>query len=298
LGKAIIEFENYSYYYPNTEIPALKNITATIEEGDFIGLIGRNKAGKSTACLSMIGILPHILGGDWVGNVSVCGKELDSSSLSETTKIVGVVFQDAESQFTQETVEDEISFAMCNLGFERNEMIERINEVLVSCNLSDLLGRSPFQLSGGQQQKLAVACLLALRPKVIILDESTSQLDPIGRDEVFSLVKELHEQGTTVIMVDHNIEKIAEYTNKIMVLYNGELKLFGPTEEILQHTELLKEYHIREPQVTAAAVGLKDKFGFSNLPIKLNEAIELFKNHQVEGDRDYGSNNKDHRTCS
>jgi energy-coupling factor transport system ATP-binding protein len=277
LSKPIIEFKNFSYYYPNSEEPAIKQVQAVIEQGDFVGIIGPNKAGKSTACLSMIGLVPHILGGDWVGDIAVNNEVIDGANVSDFTKIVGVVFQDAESQFTQETVEDEIAFAMCNLGMERSEMIKRVQEVAVSCNLKDFLTRSPFQLSGGQQQRLAVACLLALKPQVIILDESTSQLDPIGRDEVFKLVKELHEQGRTIIMVDHNIEKMAEYTTKLMVFYEGELKLYGPTKEILQKKEQLNEYHIRLPQVTDAAYGLRGKYPLMTLPIKLDEACQTLK---------------------
>jgi energy-coupling factor transport system ATP-binding protein len=300
LGKPIIEFMDFSYYYPNAELPALKNITATIKEGDFIGLIGRNKAGKSTACLSMIGIAPHIMGGDWIGDIKVNNKILNDSTVSDLTDTVGVVFQDAESQFTQETVEDEIAFSMCNLGYGRSEMIKRVEEVVESCNLGEFLGRSPFQLSGGQQQRLAVACLLALRPQVIILDESTSQLDPIGRDEVFSLVSKLHAQGRTVIMVDHNIEKIAEYSNKIMVLFDGELKMFGPTEEILQQKELLEMYDIRLPQVTEAAYELKGKYGLKNLPIKLEEAIDMFSDRSslLKEEETHGGNIKYQRTYS
>jgi energy-coupling factor transport system ATP-binding protein len=294
LGTPIIEFKNFSYYYANTEEPAIKNITATIEEGDFVGLIGPNKAGKSTACLSMIGIVPHIIGGDWMGDVAVNHEIIDSSNVSDFTKVVGVVFQDAESQFTQETVEDEIAFAMCNMGFERSDMIKRVNEVAVSCNLTEFLGRSPFQLSGGQQQRLAVACLLALRPKVIILDESTSQLDPKGREEVFKLVKELHQQGRTIIMVDHNIEKLAEYTTKLMVFFEGELKLYGPTSEILQQKELLNHYHIRLPQVTDAAYGLKEIYSFTKLPIDLEEASRTFKEYRGQ---ENGSNYSNRESC-
>ncbi|CAG9607767.1 energy-coupling factor ABC transporter ATP-binding protein [Pseudoneobacillus rhizosphaerae] len=294
MGTPIIEFKNFSYYYPNTEEPAIKQIHATIEEGDFVGLIGPNKAGKSTACLSMIGIAPHILGGDWMGDVVVNHETIQSSNVSDFTKIVGVVFQDAESQFTQETVEDEIAFAMCNMGFERSEMIKRVNEVAISCNLTEFLERSPFQLSGGQQQRLAVACLLALRPKVIILDESTSQLDPKGRDEVFKLVKELHRQGRTIIMVDHNIEKMAEYTTKLMVFFEGELKLYGPTSEILQQKELLNDYHIRLPQVTDAAYGLKETYQFTKLPINLEEASRTFKEYRGQ---ENGSNYSNQESC-
>jgi energy-coupling factor transport system ATP-binding protein len=290
LGTPIIEFRNFSYFYPNTQEAAIKNITAVIEEGDFVGLIGPNKAGKSTACLSMIGIVPHIMGGDWIGDVAIQNEVIDSSNVSDFTSVVGVVFQDAESQFTQETVEDEIAFAMCNMGFDRLEMIKRVQEVAVSCHLTEFLGRSPFQLSGGQQQRLAVACLLALRPQVIILDESTSQLDPKGREEVFKLVKELHQQGRTIVMVDHNIEKMAEYTTKLMVFYEGELKLYGPTKEILQDKELLNQYHIRLPQVTDAAYGLKELYHFEQLPIHLEEASRKFKEYRGQENGSHYSN--------
>lgn len=279
LKKPIIEFKNFSYFYSSNDLPALKEINATIEEGEFVGLIGRNKAGKSTACLSMVGIIPHVFGGEWVGDIEINGKVVSAENISDVTELVGIVFQDAESQFTQETVEDEIAFAMCNMGFAREEMIKRVQEVAISCNLTGFLDRSPFQLSGGQQQRLAVACLLALKPKVIILDESTSQLDPIGRDEIFSLVAELHKEGRTIIMADHNIEKIAEYSTKLMVLFDGELKMFGPTKEILQQKELLNQYHIRLPQVTDAAYYLKEEYKINQLPINLDEAIQIFKSN-------------------
>ncbi|MGM8213053.1 energy-coupling factor ABC transporter ATP-binding protein [Virgibacillus sp. W0430] len=276
MATPIIEFSGFSYYYPNYENAALNNITVTIESGDFIGLIGRNKAGKSTACLSMMGLAPHIIGGDWIGEIKVNGNVLSAENASDMTKVAGIVFQDAESQFTQETVEDEIAFSMCNLGLERSEIIKRIEEVMDSCYLHELSGRSPFHLSGGQQQRLAVACLLALRPDIIILDESTSQLDPIGRDEIFNLVSRLHQEGKTIIMADHNIEKIAEYTDKVMVLHDGELKLFGETKYIFQKKEELNGYDIRLPQVTDAVFKLKDIYNFKELPINLNEAEQLF----------------------
>ncbi|MBU9710517.1 energy-coupling factor ABC transporter ATP-binding protein [Evansella tamaricis] len=296
--KPIIEFQDYSYFYPKEEEAAIKNISVTINQGEFVGIIGRNKAGKSTACLSMIGIAPHTIGGDWIGNVIVNGILLDESTVGTITNHVGVVFQDAESQFTQETVEDEIAFAMCNMGIERTEMLNRVKKVAKDCNLTDFLDRSPFQLSGGQQQRLAVACLLALKPEVVILDESTSQLDPIGRDEIFSLVSKLHQLGRTVVMVDHNIEKIAQYTSKIMVLFDGEVKLYGDTREILQQKELLNQYHIRLPQVTDAAYGLKEEKGFTTLPITLDEAVGAFSNEDKKGGDISGASYSNEKSCS
>jgi len=188
---------------------------------------------------------------------------------------IGIVFQDAESQFTQETVEDEVAFAMCNHGFSKELMLQRVEEATKACGLFDLLDRSPFRLSGGQQQRLAIACVLALRPEVIILDESTSQLDPIGRSEVFSVVKELHRRGTTIIMVEHNIEKIAEYADKVMVLSHGELVEYGPAKEVFNKREKLAGHKVRVPQVTEAALALRHKLDFTAAPITLSEAKQL-----------------------
>ena len=138
-------------------------------------------------------------------------------------------------------MEDELAFAMCNFGYEREVMRERILYASKACGLEDMLNRSPLKLSGGQQQRLAIACILALQPRVIILDESTSQLDPLGRDEVFQLVTKLHAKGTTVIMVDHNIEKIAEYADKVLVLHEGKVVVYDDTHKVFQQKELFNQ---------------------------------------------------------
>ena len=157
-------------------------------------------------------------------------------------------------------------------------MVERVEFAAKACNVYELLDRSPYDLSGGQQQRLAVACILALQPRVIILDESTSQLDPIGRDNIFSLVSELHAMGKTCIMVDHNIEKIAEVTEKVMVLHEGELILFDDKRKVFSSKELLNKHSVRLPQVMDAAIGLKSSNGLcDNYPIDLKEAMEYFK---------------------
>ncbi len=277
MSKPIIEVNKFSYVYQNSKEVVLNEVSFTINEGDFVGIIGCNKAGKSTLCQAMVGILPFLFGGDWDGGVVVDGVDLNKTHGAGATDAIGIVFQDAESQFTQETVEDEIAFAMCNFGFTREVMRERILETAKACGIETMLNRSPLKLSGGQQQRLAVACILALSPKVIILDESTSQLDPIGRDEVFTLVAELHKKGTTVIMVDHNIEKIAEYVDKVMVLDKGEVVCFDEVSKVFQQKELLAKHNIRLPQVTAATLELRDKLSFDSAPIDLESAIEVTK---------------------
>lgn len=277
MGQGMIRVENFSFIYENSQDYALKQISFEIQEGEFVGIIGSNRAGKSTLCQALVGVVPHVLGGQWDGEIRIGDICLSETQGEGATSVIGIVFQDAESQFTQETVEDEIAFAMCNFGYPRELMEKRIREAALSCGLMELLDRSPFQLSGGQQQRLAVACVLALSPKVIILDEATSQLDPVGRDEVFSLVKKLHDKGTTVIMVDHNIEKIAEYASKVLVMYQGELKMFADCKTVFGQKEKLAQYCLRIPQVTDAALAFPQILKEGQPPVLLNEAHDLFE---------------------
>jgi len=282
MKKPIIEVKDYSYVYENTENKVLDNINFEIEEGDFVGIIGCNRAGKSTLCQSLVGILPFTMGGSWEGEIIVDGKSFNETKGVGATDVIGIVFQDAESQFTQETVEDEISFAMCNFGYSRELMRERILYASEACGLRDMLNRSPFKLSGGQQQRLAIACILALQPRLIILDESTSQLDPIGRDEVFSLITKLHAAGSTVIMVDHNIEKIAEYVNKVLVLHEGKVIEYDETNKVFQNKEKLNAYNVRIPQITDAALQLKEQLGIKEAPIRMEQAKSVFAMYKKE----------------
>ncbi|HHT88041.1 MAG TPA: ABC transporter ATP-binding protein [Clostridiales bacterium] len=280
--KPIIEVKGYSFVYENTTKKVLDNVSFVINEGDFVGIIGRNRSGKSTLCESLVGILPFVMGGSWEGEIIVDGKSLNDTKGAGATDVIGIVFQDAESQFTQETVEDEISFAMCNFGYSRELMRERILYASEACGLRDMLDRSPFKLSGGQQQRLAIACILALQPRVIVLDESTSQLDPVGRDEVFNLITKLHAAGSTVIMVDHNIEKIAEYVNKVLVLYEGKVVEFDETHKVFQNKEKLNAHNVRIPQITDAALQLKDQLEITEAPIRMEEAKLVFDRYKRE----------------
>ena len=276
--KPIIELKDYSYKYEGSDEIVLKNITLTVEEGDFIGVIGCNRAGKSTLCKSLVGILPFVSGGQWDGEIIVDGISLNECKGVGVTDVIGIVFQDAESQFTQQTVEDEIAFAMCNFGYDKKLMQERVQFAAKACSLESMLNRSPYRLSGGQQQRLAIACILALQPRVIILDETTSQLDPIGRDEVFRLVSQLHAQGTTIIMVDHNIEKIADSVDKVLVLHEGELVAYDEPHKVFSDKKLLNDNFVRLPQVTDAAIAMKAKLGkLDTLPIRLDEAEKAFR---------------------
>lgn len=278
MSNPIIELKNFSFRYEGSDEVVLKNLELTINEGDFIGIVGCNRAGKSTLCKCMVGILPFVMGGQWDGSVIVDGRNFNETKGENISDTIGIVFQDAESQFTQPTVEDELAFAMCNFGFPKELIRERILYAAEACGLMELLDRSPFRLSGGQQQRLAVACILALQPRVLILDESTSQLDPVGRDDIFRLVGELHKQGKTVIMVDHNIEKIAECVDKVLVLHEGNLVAYDTPSKVFCQKELLNKNSVRIPQVTDAALVMKEQLKIEGeLPVHLEEAIPVFQ---------------------
>jgi len=277
MSKPIIEVDHYSFAYEGTDKKVLDDVCFSVEEGDFVGIVGRNKAGKTTLCQSMVGILPFVMGGNWDGGIIVDGVNLNDTKGQNASSVIGIIFQDAESQFTQETVEDEMAFAMCNFGYPRELMRERVLFAAEACGLKDMLGRSPFKLSGGQQQRLAIACVLALQPRVIILDESTSQLDPIGRSEVFKLVTELHAKGTTVIMVDHNIENIAEYAEKVIVMDEGKVVAYGDVQEVFSQKKLLNEHMVRIPQVTEAALLMREQVEGEKVPIELEGAKAAFR---------------------
>lgn len=278
MSNPIIELKNFGFRYEGSEEVVLKNLNLTINEGDFVGIVGCNRAGKSTLCKCMVGILPFVMGGQWEGEIIVDGRNFNETKGENISDTIGIVFQDAESQFTQPTVEDELAFAMCNFGFPKELIRERILYAAEACGLMELLDRSPFRLSGGQQQRLAVACILALQPRVLILDESTSQLDPVGRDDIFRLVGELHKQGKTVIMVDHNIEKIAECVDKVLVLHEGNLVAYDAPSKVFCQKELLNKNSVRIPQVTDAALAMKEQLKIEgDLPVHLQEAIPVFQ---------------------
>jgi energy-coupling factor transport system ATP-binding protein len=222
---ARIVIENLKYKYPGTEKLALNDISFTIEPGEFIGIIGRNESGKSSLCQAIAGLIPNFYKGAYGGRVFVDDMEVKKVGVEDLCETVGIVFQNPFNQVTGSklTVYEEISFGLENMGIPREEMIKRIDEAMELLDISKFRDRYPFDLSGGQMQRMAIASIIAMKPEVILLDEPTSQLDPQGREEVFQAVQKLSRQGITIIMVEHNMEKIAAYSNRIALLDDGKL---------------------------------------------------------------------------
>ena len=273
-----IEVEKLKYRYPLNETNALDDVSFTISEGEFIGIIGENNAGKSTLCQALVGLVPHFYKGLYDGKVMICGKNVRDSSVSELSENVGLAFQNPFTQVTgaKVTVYEEVAFGLENLGIPRDEMEKRVTEALELLGISEYRDRNPFDLSGGQMQRVALAGVIAMKPDVIILDEPTSQLDPKGSEEVFQAVQQLSEKGMTIIMVEHKMEKIAAYSDRVMLLSNGKVVDFATPHEIFSREDI-HDYGVIEPVYTQVAKGLGLTLENGLYPVRVTELSQLMK---------------------
>lgn len=280
---AFIELENVSFTYRDASKPALQSIHLTIEQGEFIGIIGPTGAGKSTLCWAIIGVVPQILLGEFSGNASVKGFPSETTPVAHMAQMVGLVQQDAEAQLLMTDIEKEITFPLENLSLPRAEINRRLNEVLDLVNLRENRLRHPFYLSGGQKQRVAVAAVLAMEPEVLILDEATSELDPMGAEEIHNLAGTLKSQGKTILMVEHNIDELARHADRIVVMDQGRIVRDAPTREVLADVDFLISLGIYPPQVTQTAYHLVKNHGFrfDRMPITIEEGLVEFSKMRV-----------------
>ncbi|MDP4083301.1 MAG: ABC transporter ATP-binding protein [Bacillota bacterium] len=269
--------ENLKYKYPLSEKLALNNVSFEIEQGEFIGVIGRNLSGKSTLCQAMVGLVPHFYKGAYGGKVIIDGLEVRNYSIADISLKVGIVFQNPFTQITgsKMTVYEEIAFGLENLGISRAEMINRIDFALNLLKIAPFKERSPFDLSGGQMQRMAIASIIAMKPEIIVLDEPTSQLDPEGSEEVFRAIQDLSKQGITVILAEHKMEKMAEFCNRILLLDDGKVVDFDVPEKVFSRDDL-GEHGVNAPVYTRVCKALnKKKAGTNDYPVTLEEAVRV-----------------------
>lgn len=278
---AQIMIEQLKYKYPASKNLALDGISLQIEQGEFIGIIGQNASGKSTLCQAIVGLVPNFYKGAYGGKVMIDGIEVKTVEVDEICDKVGIVFQDPFNQVTGSklTVYEEIAFGLENMGIPKEEMIWRIDEAMELLDISKYKDRNPFDLSGGQMQRMAIAGIIAMKPEVIILDEPTSQLDPQGSEEVFAAVSKLSKKGITIIMVEHKIEKIAAYSDRIALLHKGKLIDIDTAENIFSREDLL-DYGVTPPIFTQIARGLGLKKENGCYPVTLEETKMLMKDKE------------------
>ncbi len=248
----MIHFNQVSFAYGDDQVDVIRELDLSIDKNEWVALIGHNGSGKSTAAKLMNGLLlPKS------GKVTVGGTELNEETYWDIRKKVGMVFQNPENQFVGTTVMDDVAFGLENLGVPRKEMKERVDEALYLVGMYDYREHAPHRLSGGQKQRVAIAGILAIMPDVIIFDEATTMLDPMGRQELLKTIEELREkQEITIIYITHDLSEAA-LADRMIVMNQGEKWLSGKPREIFKQTRALVEIGLEVPFVTRVADGMK-----------------------------------------
>lgn len=257
-----IVVDNLSHVYnPDSplEARALDQVNLEVRDGEFLGLIGSTGSGKSTLIQHLNGLLRPTSGQVLVDDVAITATS--KGSLKAVRKKVGLVFQYPEHQLFEETVRRDVGFGPRNLGLGPDEVEERVREAITMVGLPEtVLERSPFELSGGQVRRVAIAGVLAMRPKVLILDEPTAGLDPRGREEILGQVRRLHHDfGLTVVLVSHSMEDVARLAQRLVVLHRGRVALEGLPREVFSHAEELTRLGLGVPQVTSLLQALRQR---------------------------------------
>ena len=274
---SIIKIEDLTVQYLEQEENALDKISLEVEEGEFVAILGAHGAGKTTLCLSINGIVPNMINADMFGKIEVAGEIPPNIPVRELASKVGSVFDNPEFQMSQLTVFEEVALGLQNLGVDKDTIIENITTSLELVGLAGFEERSPFEISGGQQQRLAMASALSMKPQILVLDEPTANLDPIGKEEVFTVTRKINqEEGLTVIIAEHEVEVIAEYADKVILLEQGKITQVWTPEELFPNiVDIQSNVGVRIPQITDFASRVPDKFTGS-IPVTVDKAIERY----------------------
>lgn len=247
----MIEFREFTFKYREGSQPVVRNIDLTIPDGAFVGITGAAGSGKSTLTYAMNGIIPHCYPGDFYGKVVVDGFDTCDTDLTGISRIVGSVCQDVDSQIVSTIVEDEVLYGMENFGVPHDQIERRLVEALEDMGISDLRERTIDSLSGGQKQKVAIASILAMKPKVLILDEPTAELDPASSFTVFELLtRYAQDHGTTIVVVEQKIALLSSFADMIVIVDDGSIRFADTPEAVLAHSEELLEIGVNCPRST------------------------------------------------
>ena len=268
----MLEVKNIKYSY-NKDYQALKGVSLKVEDGEMVALLGKNGAGKSTLFLQLNGIYKPD-----EGNVFIDGEELkyDKKSLLKFRQKVGIVFQNPDDQIFAPTVEEDVAFGPLNLDLPMEEVQKRVTESLARVGMSGFEKKAPHHLSGGQKKRVAIAGILAMKPKIMVLDEPTAGLDPQGVEDLSKLLKELNEEGITIIISTHEVDLVPNYASRVFVLVDGLLIAEGTPKEIFSQPEILDKANLKVPIVTELFQSLEEE-GIDmegDYPLTIEEAKE------------------------
>lgn len=274
----MIEAKGLTYSYPAGTKRALENVSMEIEKGEFVILTGPSGCGKTTLCRCLNGLVPHFYGGKLEGDILVAGLNVSKFSVQELARHVGLVFQNPENQLFALFVEKDVAFGLENLGVPRHEIRERVDWALQMTGIEDLRERAPHELSGGQQQRVAIACVLAMQPDVMVLDEPTSFLDPVGAQKIFEVISEVNKKlGITVVLVEHRLDLASRYSNHVVVMHEGRVVLDGEPREVFQ-SEKARLIGVGIPQATRLNQLLEESgLNLGRVPVTSEEASQIIK---------------------
>jgi len=270
-----IRAENLTFTYAGARRPAIKNTNLEIMEGDYIVITGPTGCGKTTLCRCFNGLIPHFHQGKMTGKVIVNGIDTYKTKVSDLSQIVGFIFQDPENQLVALNVERELAFAPENLGLPREEVRTRVEEAMEMVGVEELRYKAPYELSGGEQQRVAIAAVLTLKPKILVLDEPTSNLDPVSARRIVTLLARINrDHGMTIVLVEHRLDLVASYSNRVVVMNNGEIVVEGEPRVALS-SDYVEELGVGIPKILKLFKGLqidRSKYAF---PLTPEEAVNI-----------------------
>jgi energy-coupling factor transport system ATP-binding protein len=272
-----IEIKNLWFKYSLASEWTLKNLNLSVGEGEFVVIMGPSGCGKSTLLYILTGIIPNMIKGEMRGSVHILGRDILKLPPSESVKNVGFVFQNPESQIIMPSVYEEVVFGLENMGLPAEETTRRAREVLDYVGLWDKRDSSPWSLSAGERQVLAIASVLALKPRVLILDEPTSMLDHKDTARVLNLVSKLKEElRMTIVVVEHRIEWAVEVADRVAIMDNGEFVTEGRPEEVFSRMDLVKRCGVRPPMVTEVFYHLVERgYKVGRIPVTARQALDF-----------------------
>ncbi|UCE43502.1 MAG: ATP-binding cassette domain-containing protein [Candidatus Bathyarchaeota archaeon] len=275
---AIINTSGLIYTYPGGREPSLVDVSLTIEKGDYVILTGPSGCGKTTLCRCLNGLIPHFYSGKLEGEIKVASLTVSEHSIYELAKHVGLVFQNPENQLFALSVEKDVAFGLENLGVPREDMRARVDWALQMTGIYDLRERAPHELSGGQQQRVAIACVLAMKPDIMVLDEPTSFLDPLGAQKIFEVIGDLNKKlGITVILVEHRLDLASKYANHVIVMDEGKVVLDGKPLDVFD-SESARLIGVGIPKATRLYQALRQSGVYLNrVPVNSQEATLLLQ---------------------
>ncbi|MFX1391911.1 MAG: energy-coupling factor ABC transporter ATP-binding protein [Promethearchaeota archaeon] len=275
-----VKFDNFYYRYKGNQEYALNNINLDIEDSDnkFILMCGETGSGKTSLIRCMNGLIPQFYAGFYKGKVFINGNDTTKSSIADLSTDVGIVFQNPENQLISMNVEHEIAFGLENLGVLPKEISSRIKESASLTEIEHILDKAPFELSGGEQQRVAIASILVLEPKILILDEPTALLDPYMAKKIINLLQEIKEEkNITVLISEHRLDLILPFTDQLILMKDGQVIEYGSCEKVINGTKF-QNLNLNKPVIYSIFKALKEENLFNrNIPISITEAIKSLR---------------------